>query len=620
MPPLPHLPEGNGTRPVSPRPAASHPHASGPPRPAAGGVSRLDRITLQLGVAVAVVIAVCSYAVSATSLYALGVQAGYSWWQAAAVPVVADGPAIYGMFRIISRSRRGAKGAGYGWLLVGCGTLASIGGNVAHAHPNLVAQAIAAAIPLAVLAMLEGLKGDAGEVTRLAAQAAAGDGARTLRAGRPLPQATTVRRSDPTANLGHPAAGTFGPGRRALPAGPDRTDPPRSGRGCRRPMPSRGRTASPGRPAPWPRPPAVAAAAPPASCNATAHRAEDAPREPAPLAAARRRPRLCLPRHPGPAPALPPPPPRRPPAGSRRPQPPAVGTGCSCRDPGCGQVAKHPLGSLVPHGVKDATTNRARVLAWWTRHPQANIGLATGHRFDVLDVDGPAGAQAIQELAATHGLQSSGPLVRTGGGGWHFYLAPTGLGNVSPADLRACGLAGPGRLCGRPTQPPRLRPPLPVGPRPRPRHPTRPGARGAARAAPAPPPPATTWSGPASQPSPTARVTATRGRPWPRSWPGSPPPPSATATASCGSRPATSTTWSPPAPSTTARSTRAPGGRRALRAAGRGAPPDPPHPGLGPPGRPGPPRPPTPAPQPRTHPRLAARRCGRPASETKERG
>jgi hypothetical protein len=48
------------------------------------------------------------------------------------------------------------------------GTAASIGGNVAHAHPNLVAQAIAAAIPLAVLAMLEGLKGDAGEVTRLA--------------------------------------------------------------------------------------------------------------------------------------------------------------------------------------------------------------------------------------------------------------------------------------------------------------------------------------------------------------------------------------------------------------------------------------------------------------------
>ena len=71
-----------------------------------GAVSPLDRVTLQLGVAVAVAIALCSYAVSATSLYALGVRAGYSWWQAAAVPVVADGPAVYGMFRIVSRSRR----------------------------------------------------------------------------------------------------------------------------------------------------------------------------------------------------------------------------------------------------------------------------------------------------------------------------------------------------------------------------------------------------------------------------------------------------------------------------------------------------------------------------------
>jgi hypothetical protein len=125
-------------------------------------------------------------------------------------------------------------------------------------------------------------------------------------------------------------------------------------------------------------------------------------------------------------------------------QQPALGSGCSCRDPGCGQPAKHPLGSLVPHGVKDATCNRARVLAWWTRHPQANIGLATGHRFDVLDVDGPEGAHAIQALAAAHGLQSSGPLVRTGGGGWHYYWAPTGLGNVCPAGLEHVDWRGGG--------------------------------------------------------------------------------------------------------------------------------------------------------------------------------
>jgi hypothetical protein len=130
--------------------------------------------------------------------------------------------------------------------------------------------------------------------------------------------------------------------------------------------------------------------------------------------------------------------------GDRSLGPSAPSVSCSCRDPSCGQVGKHPLGSLVPHGVKDATTNRARVLAWWTRHPQANIGLATGHRFDVLDVDGPAGEHAIRALAATHGLQSSGPLVRTGGGGWHFYLAPTGLGNVHPQGLEHVDWRGRG--------------------------------------------------------------------------------------------------------------------------------------------------------------------------------
>jgi hypothetical protein len=215
-------PRRNGTRPARPD---SQPDLGrgGPNRPASSPVSRLDRVTLQLGVAVAVVIALCSYAVSATSLYALGVQAGYSWWQAAAVPVVADGPAIYGMFRIISRSRRGARGAGYGWLLVGCGTLASIGGNVAHARDDLVAQAIAAAIPLAVLAMLEGLKGDTGEVTRLAAQATNLDRAGAHQQPGQRPHATTVRRPDPTADRDRVAA-ALGAQRRALPAGPTPTD------------------------------------------------------------------------------------------------------------------------------------------------------------------------------------------------------------------------------------------------------------------------------------------------------------------------------------------------------------------------------------------------------------
>jgi hypothetical protein len=110
-------------------------------------------------------------------------------------------------------------------------------------------------------------------------------------------------------------------------------------------------------------------------------------------------------------------------------------TRCSCGDPGCGQVAKHPLATLVPHGLKEATCNRARVLAWWTRYPQANIGLACGHLFDVLDLDGPQAVEVLAALAARHGLElpAGGPVARTGRdvAGWHYYLAPTGLARRS---------------------------------------------------------------------------------------------------------------------------------------------------------------------------------------------
>jgi len=114
---------------------------------------------------------------------------------------------------------------------------------------------------------------------------------------------------------------------------------------------------------------------------------------------------------------------------------PGWSTGCSCGDPGCGQVGKHPLAALVPHGLKEATTNRARVLAWWTRCPQANIGLACGHSFDVLDLDGPQAVEVLADLAARHGVDppAGGPVVRTGReiAGWHYYLAPTGLARRS---------------------------------------------------------------------------------------------------------------------------------------------------------------------------------------------
>jgi hypothetical protein len=122
-----------------------------------------------------------------------------------------------------------------------------------------------------------------------------------------------------------------------------------------------------------------------------------------------------------------------------------VVVGCSCRAPDCGQVGKHPLAALVPHGVKDASTDRAVITTWWRRFPQANIGLATGVIFDVLDVDGSQGAAALRAFTTSNGVTlPRGPLVRTGSGGWHLYLAPTGLGNPHPRQLQQVDWRGRG--------------------------------------------------------------------------------------------------------------------------------------------------------------------------------
>jgi hypothetical protein len=76
--------------------------------------------------------------------------------------------------------------------------------------------------------MLEGLKGDAGEVTRLAARATDLDRTGALEQPGQRPAATTVRRTDSTANL-DTAAAALGSQRRALPAGPGPADNPTVG-------------------------------------------------------------------------------------------------------------------------------------------------------------------------------------------------------------------------------------------------------------------------------------------------------------------------------------------------------------------------------------------------------
>ncbi len=83
------------------------------------------------------------------------------------------------------------------------------------------------------------------------------------------------------------------------------------------------------------------------------------------------------------------------------------------------------------NGFKDATTDPTQITAWWTATPQANIGLPTGHLFDVIDIDGPAGYLSLADLRAAGMIPPIIGYALTANHGAHLYIAPTGDGNTA---------------------------------------------------------------------------------------------------------------------------------------------------------------------------------------------
>jgi hypothetical protein len=79
---------------------------------------------------------------------------------------------------------------------------------------------------------------------------------------------------------------------------------------------------------------------------------------------------------------------------------------------------------LTEHGVKDASADPTAVHAWWSRWPNANLGVACGVPSGVLvvDIDGADGEAALEALAAEHGALPPCPEVRTGKGR-HLWFA-----------------------------------------------------------------------------------------------------------------------------------------------------------------------------------------------------
>jgi hypothetical protein len=99
--------------------------------------------------------------------------------------------------------------------------------------------------------------------------------------------------------------------------------------------------------------------------------------------------------------------------------------GCSCdRGVRCDRPGKHPR---LRHGLTEATTDPRLIDMWWSRWPEANVGLRTGIAMDVADIDSAEGWHGLTHLLG--GELPPGPRVRTGSGGWHLWFRPTGFGN-----------------------------------------------------------------------------------------------------------------------------------------------------------------------------------------------
>ncbi|WP_322755691.1 bifunctional DNA primase/polymerase [Frankia sp. Cas3] len=103
------------------------------------------------------------------------------------------------------------------------------------------------------------------------------------------------------------------------------------------------------------------------------------------------------------------------------------GDRCACGTPDCDRPAKHPIGRAAPRGLHSSTVDPDVIRSWWSRWPDANIGLRTGVHFDVIDLDG------VEGLASLAAMDNAGyppnilGIAETGREiGWHLFVPPSG--------------------------------------------------------------------------------------------------------------------------------------------------------------------------------------------------
>lgn len=92
---------------------------------------------------------------------------------------------------------------------------------------------------------------------------------------------------------------------------------------------------------------------------------------------------------------------------------------CTCGNSNCSSAGKHPR---TVNGLKDATTDETTIMEWWTRWPDANVGVATGPSSGIIAIDidpRHEGDESLADLEGKNGKLPDTVEAVTGGGGFH---------------------------------------------------------------------------------------------------------------------------------------------------------------------------------------------------------
>ena len=95
---------------------------------------------------------------------------------------------------------------------------------------------------------------------------------------------------------------------------------------------------------------------------------------------------------------------------------------CTCGSQDCEKPGKHPR---IRYGFKRATSEESHLIRWWTKWPDANIGIRTGNGLFVIDVDEDEGEDSLRELLDKCGTLPESWECLTGRGRHIYLLSPT---------------------------------------------------------------------------------------------------------------------------------------------------------------------------------------------------